>query len=461
VMELVDGPELDVYWSERVPLGDAGLKPLLPLFLKLARAVGEAHARGIVHRDLKPSNVRVDPQGEPRILDFGLARAMTAETSRAVTTTGQIVGSLPWSSPEQAAGSKEIKPSGDVYALGVMLYQGLTGRFPYAIDGPLLEVLTHIAKTAPPAPRCVPGARRTSPALDRVVLRALAKRPEDRHAHGNALAADLESAVSGGFARTRRGERLRQLAVIAIAASLCTWGIATSPGEPPRRAAAMQRIIELPTLHNSVGMSLMRVPAGPFVMGSATGEGGQSGGIDQRLVTIPSAFYLGTIEVTQQQYEAVMKQNPSDRRWLGPQMPVQSVTWNEANEFCRRLSQAEGRHYRLPTSAEWEYACRAGSTTPFGDSGSLDLVGWYAGNSGGAIHTAGGKQPNVWGFYDMHGNVAEWCSDVPAPTPPQSLAIIRGGSALRSAMDCRSAAYSLASVNGRFNDVGFRVALDP
>jgi formylglycine-generating enzyme required for sulfatase activity len=196
-------------------------------------------------------------------------------------------------------------------------------------------------------------------------------------------------------------------------------------------------------------------------MGSATGEGGQTGGIDQRLVTISSAFYLGTIEVTQQQYEAVMKKNPSDRRWLGPQMPVQCVTWDEANEFCRRLSQAEGRHYRLPTSAEWEYACRAGSTAPFGDLGSLDAVGWYTGNSGGAIHPAGGKQPNVWGFYDVHGNVAEWCSDIPAPTPPQSLAIIRGGSALRSAMDCRSAAYSLASINGRFSDVGFRVALDP
>jgi formylglycine-generating enzyme required for sulfatase activity len=179
------------------------------------------------------------------------------------------------------------------------------------------------------------------------------------------------------------------------------------------------------------------------------------------MISIPAPFYLGATEVTRRQYVTVMHADPSDPRWPGPQVPVQRVTWEEAKEFCRRLSAAEGRYYRLPTSAEWEYACRAGATDRFGGNGSLDSVGWYASNSGGTVHPVGGKMPNAWGFYDAHGNVAEWCADFESPASHHPLAVIRGGSAMRAATDCRAASAPLVPAENRFNDVGFRVAMDP
>jgi serine/threonine protein kinase len=462
VMEFVEGRDLDACWAGGVPADDEGTRQVLDVFIKLARAIGATHARGIVHRDLKPSNIRMDAEGEPRILDFGLARVMApGAAARAITATGQILGSLPWASPEQASGSSiEISPASDVYSLGVMLYQALAGRFPYPVDGAFLDLLIHIARTVPPAPRFVPGARPTSPALDRVVLQALAKRPEDRYADGNALAADLEAALhprAGGLAAPGR---LRHAASITLLLGLCTSTLSTGWNGRPRNAAT-QTVFQLPRLTNSAGMALIRVPAGRFVMGSATGEDPQPGKLHERMVTIATPYYLGATEVTRRQYWVVMHQDPSDPRWPGPDLPVQRVTWQEANEFCRKLSALEGRRYRLPTSAEWEYACRAGATDPFGGSGSLDSVGWYAANSGGAVHPVARKQPNAWGFYDAHGNVAEWCSDVAFSTRQNALAVVRGGSALGSEATCRSAAGSAASIDARLNGVGFRVALEP
>lgn len=462
VMEFVEGRDLDAYWADTITAGPTGTRQLLDMFIKLSQAIGAMHERGVVHRDLKPSNIRVDSDGEPRILDFGLARVVAGAPSRAVTTTGQILGSMPWASPEQAGGGAlHVRPASDVYSLGVMLYQALTGRFPYPVDGPFLDQLIHIARTIPPAPRLVVGARPTGPALDRVVLTALAKRPEDRYATGSALAEALLSVLRNGLGRPELSGRLRRVASIAVAAALCALGLGTGWSTPPRPAARAQTVLELPKLTNSLGMSLIRVPAGRFVMGDAVAEDGQSSALPPRLVTIPSAYYLGAMEVTQAQYRAIMDADPSDNRWSGPQLPVQHLTWIEANEFCRRLSKREGRKYRLPSSAEWEYACRAGTTSAFGGRGMLDSLAWYAGNSGGAIHPVAGKMPNAWGFYDVHGNVAQWCSDIPSPAPRDSLAVIRGGSALRPASDCRSAAFSMASINGRFPDVGFRVAMDP
>lgn len=131
------------------------------------------------------------------------------------------------------------------------------------------------------------------------------------------------------------------------------------------------------------------------------------------VVQIQREFYLGATEVTQKQWKAVMRANPS--RFKGDDLPVENVSWDDVIEFCKKLSQKEAKKYRLPTEAEWEYACRAGTEMRFStgdDEEELKKAGWFNGNSDKKTHPVGQKAPNAWGLYDMHGNVMEWCRDV-------------------------------------------------
>lgn len=153
---------------------------------------------------------------------------------------------------------------------------------------------------------------------------------------------------------------------------------------------------------NSVGMKFVRIDSGSFNM-----SWGYMGPIHK--VTLSKGFYLQTTETTQAHWEAVMGNNPS--RLTGPDRPVDNVSWTDAQEFLRRLNVKEnGAKYRLPTEAEWEYACRAGQQEPESPQ-NLDQVAWWAGNSGGETHPVGRKRPNAWRLYDMRGNVSEWVQD--------------------------------------------------
>jgi formylglycine-generating enzyme required for sulfatase activity len=225
---------------------------------------------------------------------------------------------------------------------------------------------------------------------------------------------------------------------------------------------------------NSVSMLLVPIPAGEFQMGSPDSDSNAFRfEKPQHLVKITKPFYLNVYEVTQQQYEKVMGSKPS--HFKGPQNPVEQVSWNDAVEFCRKLSEQESVEYRLPTEAEWEYACRAGTTTKysFGDSESeLGDYAWYSENASGTTHPVGGKKPNAWGLYDMHGNVFEWCQDwygdyhraatVTDPTGPSngSYRVYRGGGWGSDSVNCRSAYRDGNSPVIRRDYLGFRVVRD-
>jgi formylglycine-generating enzyme required for sulfatase activity len=224
-------------------------------------------------------------------------------------------------------------------------------------------------------------------------------------------------------------------------------------------------------LPSGIILSVAYCPPGEFLMGSPEDEEGRQDDETQHNVTLTKGFWLGIHEITQGQWNAIMRGslltfNGSD------ELPVKGVEWNRAQLFVRRLNEScelpSGWEFSLPTEAQWEYACRAGTGGPY--AGEIDAFAWYAGNSGGMVHEVGEKQPNAWGFYDMHGNVLEWCKDRYGPYPPDSASgpinpnlspayVCRGGSWNDAASKCRSAHRERWGKAYPAPNLGFRVAL--
>jgi serine/threonine protein kinase/formylglycine-generating enzyme required for sulfatase activity len=218
------------------------------------------------------------------------------------------------------------------------------------------------------------------------------------------------------------------------------------------------------------------VAPGACTMGSDAGEPGRERGEVAHAVQISSGFWMGRYEVTQAQWKAVMGTNPARFSNAGPDLPVERVSWDEANAFCCKLTELarkagtlpDGYEYHLPTEAQWEYSCRAGTHGAYaGDAGAMC---WSAANSGRATHAVGQKAPNAWGLFDMHGNVAEWCADWYGPYDAAQNAdptgpsegrerIVRGGSWQDAQNACRSASRSSYVPTDRFDGIGLRIAL--
>ena len=204
------------------------------------------------------------------------------------------------------------------------------------------------------------------------------------------------------------------------------------------------------TLPGGAKLELIWCASGSFVMGSPKTEIGRFDDEPQHDVTLTKGFWLGKYEITQAQWKSVMGTNPS--RFKGDNRPVETVSWDDCQQFLRKVNVALKGAARLPTEAEWEYACRAGTTGAVSGTGHITTMAWYDGNSGNQSHEVGRHGANDWGFYDMHGNVLEWCADWfsnsdetpahvidPKGPPSGSFRILRGGCWFYYERDCRSA----------------------
>lgn len=271
--------------------------------------------------------------------------------------------------------------------------------------------------------------------------------------------------------------------LIAVSAAATETAESDATGQQKKAAADAGLPIEKTIdLGNEVSMAFVYIPAGEFDMGSPADELKRDDDEGQHHIKLTKPFYMGKFEVTQMQYRVIMNDNKSE--FGGDNLPVENVNWYEAGRFLKKLSEKTNLKFRLPTEAEWEYACRAGTTTPFnvGDTLDSDLANYnakdpYADGIVGPYlkHTTdvGSYAPNAFGLYDMHGNVWEWCYDrydkdyykKTQPIDPQGSSdgkerVIRGGAWNEKPYKCRSADRNHRRPGHNQKHIGFRVVLD-
>ena len=290
-----------------------------------------------------------------------------------------------------------------------------------------------------------------------------------------ALAAAVADATTKGNAPKAAPAIARLESVVAgrdkFAAEDILAELQTLIPSDPRMAGLREKVAAMPGLKKTesvdlgggAGIELVLIRPGSFMMGSDSG-----GEKPVHKVILTQSFYLGKFEVTQEQWQAVMGSNPSN--FKGPKLPVENVSWDDCQSFLAELQVKTGRKFMLPTEAQWEYACRAGTTGDY--AGNLDAMAWYSENSGNTTHPVGQTRANAWGLYDMHGNVLEWCADrysdypsdaVSDPAGPSSgsFRVYRGGSWYDPADFCRSACRNWRIPGGRNYCLGLRLALAP
>jgi formylglycine-generating enzyme required for sulfatase activity len=472
VTEYIEGAIDGEAWLEKE--GALPVKTALPVALQIAQGLQIAHQEGIYHLDLKPANILLQKKTSEvletsevsiavKIIDFGLSQVANSlrdgiagqKTRSGLTTFGQdIFGTLDYAPPEQQGYIHFGKPSAksDIFAFGKTLYRLLTGEMPLEVEPETLEHAPNWYELLYSCTRTNPAKRPQSVEVLINRLKAIEAKSETKkkeaaaQAKRQAEAERLEkrrqqAAQAKRQAEAEQLEKRRQLEKAEQAkrqveaerqkkvqqkeakyGKLYQFEVVTvnSKGEIIHREQNQARC-QTEDLGNGVMLEMVYVPGGTFMMGSPETEKQRSNAESpQHKVTVPT-FFMGKYPVTQAQWQAVMGNNPS--RFKGENRPVENVSWHDAVKFCQQLSEKTGQEYRLPSEAEWEYACRAGTITPFyfGETITPDLVNYdgnypYASAPEGVYRKqttdVGSFPPNVFGLYDMHGNVREWCADV-------------------------------------------------
>jgi len=534
-MEYVEGTNLAKLVKEVGPLP---VMQACDCIRQAALGLQHAFERGMIHRDIKPSNLLLSKNGVVKLLDMGLARLLespTGEQESRITQEGLVVGTPDYLAPEQARNARTADIRADIYSLGCTFYAILTAHPPYPGSTPTEKMLKHTTEPTPMVTR--PDVH---PAVAGVIYKMMAKRPEERFQTPAEIAFALQSFANGMPIMTRgnhptprptpviepfqppppppvypapparsiaqeprtdsqfrlpppkpRTKPLRRPgrwnSLIAIALGLIFVGLMASGAyylfrndkEPPPPTVNLE-----PEFKNALGMRLVLIKPGTFDMGSRDGEPGRAqdeGPVHP--VKITKAYYMMTTEVTLRQYYEVTKRYPSFKD--EPEevdAPVANINLNDVNIFIRKLNadstmRKSGWEFRLPTEAEWEYACRAGTKTRFHTGENLDHS---QATFGDRKATGPGKvarfPANAWELQDMHGNVAEWVSDFydsvyytnsptddpQGPDHNRAKQIARGGSFKdETAEACRSARRQVLDTTVRLPNVGFRLALAP
>ena len=443
VQDFIDGQNLLEEFKNQGRLKEPQIRIILTELLPVLQFI---HDNQVIHRDLKPENIIRSKNGQLFLIDFGVSK----ETSGTILTrVGTVTGTPGYAPPEQFRGM--VYHSSDLYSLAVTCVRLLTGHFQKA-DG--ADELFDTRKMQWQWQKYVSLSQELTTVLETMLQ-------------------DIP---------TRRYDSAAE--VLAALANQKTIVIPT-PINPPKPPANINVNINPQSsftedLGKGIKLEMIAIPGGTFWMGSPANEAERdSDEGPQHQVTVPN-FFMGKYPLTQAQYQAIIGHNPY--YFKGNNRPVENVSWDDAVLFCQKLSQRTGKNYRLPSEAEWEYACRAGTKTPFsfGDNITTDLVNYngtypYKSAPKGKYREqttdVGTFPPNPFGLYDMHGNVWEWCEDdwhenyIDAPTDGSAwnsqsgsnTKPLRSGSWYSDARSCRSAARTRLSRAFRSSRYGFRV----
>jgi formylglycine-generating enzyme required for sulfatase activity len=488
VQQFIDGQDLQ---QELASTGTFNQHQIRELLLSLLPVLDFLHNQSppIIHRDIKPANIirrRSDLGGFSAtygglvLVDFGAAKQATQTM---LAKTGTIIGSPEYVAPEQVRGKPAF--ASDIYSLGVTCIFLLTQVSPfdlfdlsqdtwawrdYLVDNPVDESLSKVLD------KMIVNALPQRYQSAKAVLAALTNQTDPLHRvradrRINVIDVDphlknhqsIDPQAKPNYFNTHRPQiQSFGFETAQLVNSKTLWG--SSRVLVKKSQGQANQFLE--DLGSEVKLQMVSIPSGTFMMGAPELEQGSSNyQRPQHRVSI-SSFYMGKYPVTQAQYQAIMGSSPS--YFQGSDRPVETVSWHDAVEFCQKLSQLTARHYRLPSEAEWEYACRSGSTTPFSFG---EIINSEVANYRSEETTVVGSFPaNNYGLYDLHGNILEWCADnyhknyTNAPIDGSVWSadgdpthILRGGCWYSKMSYCRSAARIYYQPNYRCSYFGFRV----